>query len=135
MGRTEIIDFELSEFVKEMIICNVDVNISKELKDKIKDYPVGTLLKITKRIDRGINILSIEEATEELIAKDLEIQEQDKLSIKSGKRSKIIDKLDNLYSIISFRYITTNRAAPPDEMITINKRFGKIIEELREIDG
>ena len=66
-----IIDFVLSEDVQELIKCNPDVRLSAELKDKINSFQVGTMLKVVKVIDRGINIISVDEVTEDFINKEI----------------------------------------------------------------
>ena len=71
MDRTEIIDFEPSEDVQDLLKHNLDVKISQELKDKINSFQVGTMLKVVKVIDRGINIISVDEVTEEFIDKEI----------------------------------------------------------------
>lgn len=66
--KTIFTEYELSEDLKDFIMFNSDVTIAKiSLKKEIYDYPDGTLLKVDKEIGSATKIISVEEATEEVI--------------------------------------------------------------------
>jgi len=65
-----ITDIDLSEHVQQFIALNKDVSCTPEVKQKIKSIPEGTLLKIRKKIG-SLEILDVEEVTEELLEKEL----------------------------------------------------------------
>ena len=66
MESKDIIEFELVEDVRALIKSNEDVRISKALMDNVNSFKNDTILKVVMNIDRGIEIVSIEEVTEEL---------------------------------------------------------------------
>ncbi|MFA4887939.1 MAG: hypothetical protein WC595_07045 [Candidatus Nanoarchaeia archaeon] len=68
--KTKISDFELVEDLQDFIKSNPDVIFDDlGVKETINEFKEGTLVKVDKEIGSSIKIVSVEEVTEELIAK------------------------------------------------------------------
>ena len=66
---TFITDFELVEDLIESYNSNEDIGfINLNLKTKAEKLPVGTLLKVNKKIGTSITILSINEVNDKLVS-------------------------------------------------------------------
>jgi hypothetical protein len=72
MGEVKFVEYELAEDVKEFIAKNQDVTFQDQsLKERIDASDDTSLLKVTKTIGSPIKIVEVEEATVELIEREL----------------------------------------------------------------
>ena len=69
--KTIIKEVELAGDLKEAIAMTDMFRMSDNIKKKINKFDEDTLILVKKEIDRGVIIHSIEEVTDELIAKSL----------------------------------------------------------------
>lgn len=66
----EIVAVELASDVKGLIQWNPDVQISKELKQKLSEFQDDDLIKVKKEIG-SLKITHVEKVTEELLEREL----------------------------------------------------------------
>ena len=64
-----IVDFELKEDLVDSYSNNPDIKFDDlNIKEKIEEMPIGTLLEVEKKIGSSITILSIKEVNEQLLS-------------------------------------------------------------------
>ena len=61
----KLIDFDLAEDMKALLSNNIDVRCKEDIKEKIFKYDNMVMLKVTKKISFPMEIINVEEVTED----------------------------------------------------------------------
>ena len=64
-----LVEYELTDDLIESYSNNEDIGfLDLKVKDEVEGFPVGTLIKVTKRIGSPIKILAVEEVNDSLVS-------------------------------------------------------------------